>query len=69
MPRLSENERNRARKMLMAGWTKQNIVATLGCSVSTEMRLKQRVYQTGSVKDLPRPGQPRPRVTTQRQVQ
>jgi len=57
-------KKNRALKMLMAGWTKQNIVATFGCSVSTN-----RVHLTGSVKELPRPGQPRPRVTTQRQVQ
>ena len=39
---------------LMAGWTKQN-------NESTVTRLEQRVHQTGSVKDLPRPGQPRSR--------
>ena len=67
MPRLSENERNIALGMLMAGSTKRNIAATFGCSVSTVTRLEQRVNHTGSVKDRPRPGQPR--VTTRRQDQ
>jgi len=60
MPWLSENERNRARGVLMVDWTKQNIATTFGCSVSTVTRLEQRVHQTGSVKDFPRPGQPCP---------
>jgi len=69
MPRLSENERNRPLGVFMAGWTKQSIAATFGCSVSTVTRLEQSVHQTGSVKDPPRPGQPRPLITTQRQIQ
>ena len=68
MPRLSENERNRALRMLMVVWTKRNI-ATFDCSGSTVTRLEQHVHQTGNVKDFPMPGHPRPRVNTPRQVQ
>jgi len=67
MPRLSENERNQALRMLLVGATKQHVANAFGCSVSTVTRLAQRVQATESVRDRPRQGQPR--VTTRRQDQ
>ena len=67
MPRLSENERNQALGMLMVWATKQHVANAFGCSVSTVTRLAQRVQATGSVRNRPRPDQPR--VTNRRQDQ
>jgi len=67
MQRLPENERNQALGMLMVGSTKQHVANAFGCSMSTVARLAQRVQTTGSVRNRPRPGQPR--VTTRLQDQ
>lgn len=64
MPRLSENERNQAIGMLLAGSTAVAVSAHFGCSRQTIQNLQSRYVATGSVHDRQRPG--RARATTQR---
>jgi len=63
MPRLSNDERNRAVTMLLQGTTQQEVATALGVHQATVHR--QRLVQFGNTNDRPRSG--RPRVTTARQ--
>ncbi|MEW8547199.1 MAG: helix-turn-helix domain-containing protein [Candidatus Thiodiazotropha sp.] len=65
MPRLSENERNQALGMVRANMSIRQVARHFHCHSSTVSRLLNRVQQTGTTRDRPRPGAPR--VTTQRQ--
>lgn len=65
MPRLSEDERNRALGMLQAGMSKVDVARHFGCHRNTIQALWRRFQQLGNVRDRPRPG--RPRVTSRRQ--
>lgn len=62
MPRLSQNDRERAVGMLMAGTPYAQVARRFGVHRSTIQRLQTRLQQTGSTHDRPRSGQPR--VTT-----
>lgn len=64
MPRLSESDRNQAIGMLEAGLTASAVARRFGCCRKTIQRLVTRYQQNGTVRDRPRPGQPR--VTTAR---
>ena len=59
MPRLSNDERNQALGMVRCGRSVRQIARAMNCHPSTISRLLQRLEETGSVKDRPRPGQPR----------
>ena len=59
MPRLSENERNQAIGMLQSGMQEKHVATRFAVHRTTIVRLRDRYQQTGSVKDHPRPGQPR----------
>lgn len=63
--RLSNEQRLRAIGQIEAGRSFKDIAADLGVHRSTICRLNHKYRETGSVNDLPRPGQPR--VTTARQ--
>ena len=65
MPRLSNDERNRAVTKLLQGATQQEVVTALGVHQTTVHRLQGRLVQFGNTNDRPRSG--RPRVTTARQ--
>lgn len=65
MPRLSQNERERAVGMVQAGMRYVDVANQFGCSKLTITRLMNRLRQTGTTHDRPRSG--RPRVTTERQ--
>ena len=65
MPRLPQDQRDRALGMFQAGLSQRRIARTLGVHVSTVNRLILRHNTTDSTRDRPRPGQPR--VTTPRQ--
>ena len=62
MPGLTQNERERAVGMLLAGTSKRNVSRIFRCSWNTVSSLWNRYQQTGSTSDQPRSG--RPRVTT-----
>ncbi len=62
MPRLTNDERQRAIDMLNVGVGPSEIARRMGCHQSTITRLHQRVTETGSAADRPRPG--RQHVTT-----
>ena len=65
LPRLSNDERNRAVTMLLQGATQQEVATALGIHQPTVHRLPGRLVQFGNTNDRPRSG--RPRVTTARQ--
>jgi len=65
MPRLRQNERERAVGMVQAGMRHEDVANQFGCSKLTITRLMSRVRQTGGTADRPRSG--RPRVTSERQ--
>jgi transposase-like protein len=65
MPRLSNDECNRAVTMLLQGATQQKVATALGVHQTTVHRLQGRLVQFGNTDDRPRSG--RPRVTTARQ--
>ena len=65
MPRLSNDECNRAVTMLLQGATQQKVATALGVHQTTIHRLQGRLVQFGNTDDRPRSG--RPRVTTARQ--
>ena len=64
MPRLSNDERNRAVTMLLQGATQQEVATALGVHQTTVHRLQGRLVQFGNTNDRPRSG--RLRVTTAR---
>lgn len=59
MGRLTLDQRNRAIGMLQAGRKQDFVAQYFNCSQSTISRLSEKFRATQSVKDLPRPGQPR----------
>ena len=65
MPRLRQNERDRAVGMLAAGTTVTRVARLFGCSRATIHNLGRRYNQTGDTVDAPRSG--RPKATTPRQ--
>mgnify|MGYP001599841384 CR=1 FL=1 len=65
MGRLTVTQREVSRALLDQGVGPVQIAAQMGCDPSTIRRIRQRVAQTGSTADRPRPG--RRRVTTRRQ--
>ena len=65
MPRLRQNDRERAVFMVQAGMTYQVVADKFNVSRITISRLMIRLRQTGKTKDRPRSD--RPRVTSQRQ--
>ena len=65
MPRLRQNEKERAIAMLSAGMTQVQIANNFNVSRMTIARLKTRLRDTGTTNDRPRSG--RPRETTLRQ--
>lgn len=65
MPRLSQDERNRAIGMLQSGRSQADVARHFGCHRNTILSLWRRYNQQNNVSDYPRTG--RPRVTTQRQ--
>ena len=65
MPRLDDEQRNRAVGMLRAGMSIRQVAAAYQVHHTTIYRLTQRLAGTGSVSDLPRSGAPR--ATTPRQ--
>ena len=65
MPRLRDDERNRAIGMLQANTPVNQVARIFGCNRKTITRLRQRYVHTNSVADGPRTG--RPRVTTPEQ--
>ena len=64
MPRLNQNQRIQALKMLASSDNVSNVRRAFGCHRNTIIRLRQRFQQTGEVTDRRRPG--RPRVTNSR---
>lgn len=67
MPRLNNDQRNRALGMLDAGSSVREVARAFHVHHTTVYRLTQRVRDTGAVGDHPRPGAPR--VTTPHQDQ
>lgn len=65
MPRLRQNERDRAVGMLAAGTPVTRVARLFGCSRATIHNLGRRYNQTGDTVDAPRSG--RPKATTPRQ--
>ena len=65
MPRLRQNERDRAVGMVQAGMRHIDVAEHFGVSRLTKVRLMSRVRATGETSDRPRSG--RPKVTTLRQ--
>jgi hypothetical protein len=59
MPRLSNDERNRAVTMLLQGATQQEVATALGVHQTTVHRLQGRLVQFGNNNDRPRSGRPR----------
>ena len=59
MPRLNQNQRIQALRMLARGDNVSNVRGTFGCHRNTIIRLRQRFLQTGGVADRRRPGRPR----------
>ena len=65
MPRITNEERERALSMLEAGLSNSEVARRLGCNHSTIIRLQRRVTETGSAADRHRSG--RGRVTSHTQ--
>ena len=65
MPRLRQNDRERAVFMVQAGMTYQVVADNFNVSRITISRLMIRLRQTGRANERPRNG--RPRMTSQRQ--
>ncbi|XP_060065781.1 uncharacterized protein LOC132546103 [Ylistrum balloti] len=65
MPRLANDERNRAVQLLLGGNTQNAVARVLNVHKSTVSLLYARLRTTGTTADLPRTG--RPKVTTPRQ--
>ena len=65
MPRLSQNERDRAIGMLAAGTNVAQVARRFGCTRNTVYNLVRRYNRTGNIIDNPRSG--RPKATTPRQ--
>ena len=65
MPRLNNENRNRILGLLEAGVSQKEVARRFAVARTTIVRLVQRVRQTGTVADRPRPGQQR--VTSRRQ--
>ncbi len=63
--RLNERQRRNAVQMLLNGRSQSEVARVLNVHRSTVSRLYQRLGQTGTTDDRPRPG--RPRVTSRRQ--
>jgi len=59
MPRLNNEQRNQAIGMLQAGTDVNQVAGAFGVHRTTISRLRDKFANTGSVKDRPRPGQPR----------
>jgi transposase len=59
MPRFSHDERNQALGMWRCNRSMTQIARAMNCHTSTISRMIQRLEETGTVKDRPRPGQPR----------
>ena len=59
MPRLSNNERNQAIRMLNAGMSATVVPRHFGCTRKTIERLRRRFLVTGNVADRPRSGRRR----------
>jgi transposase len=55
MPRLSEDQRRAAVRMLMDGSSQHNVARHFGVHKSTLSRLFNRLRTTGTTKDPPRP--------------
>ena len=64
MPRLNQNQRIQALRMLARCDNVSNVSIASGCHRNTIIRLRQHFQQTGGVADRRRPG--RPRVTNPR---
>ena len=62
MPRLRQNEHERAVGMVQAGMRHEDVANQFGCSKLTITRLMSRVRQADGTADHPRSG--RPRVTS-----
>ena len=62
MPRLNNDERNQAIRILNAGMSATVLSRHFGCTRKTIERLRRRFRVTGNLADRPRSG--RPRVTT-----
>ena len=58
MPRLRQDQREHAVRMLMNGTSQRRIAAQLGVQKSTISRLVNRFGETGSKNDRPRSGRP-----------
>jgi transposase len=56
MPRLSNDERNRAVTMLLQGATQQEVATALGVHQTTVHRLQGRFVLFGNTNDRPRSG-------------
>ncbi|XP_060069549.1 uncharacterized protein LOC132549619 [Ylistrum balloti] len=67
MPRMSEDDRDRAIARILQGQSQRLFAKQFGVHVSTIARLVGRLRATGKLADRPRSG--RPRVTTPRQDQ
>ena len=63
MPRLSNDERNRAVTMLLQGATQQEVATALGVHQTTVHRLQGRLVQFGNTNDRPRSSRPRVQVS------
>lgn len=59
MARLTAEERNQAYGMIRSGMNSVQVARLMGCHRSTITRMMQRLEATGSLKDRPRPGQPK----------
>ena len=59
MPRLRQNERERAVGMVQSGKRYEDVANQFGCSKLTITRLMNRVRQIGTTADRPRSGRPR----------
>ena len=59
MPRLNQNQRIQALKMLARGDNVCNVSWAFGCHRNSIIRLRQRFQQTGGVVDRRRPSRPR----------
>ena len=59
MPRLNENQRNRAVGMLQAGMAQNTVARHFGVHRNTIQSLWRRFQQSGNTQDRPRSGRPR----------
>ncbi|VDI61388.1 Hypothetical predicted protein [Mytilus galloprovincialis] len=68
MPRLRQNERERAIVMLAAGMTQVQVANHFYVSRMTIARIKTRLRDTDTTNDRPRSGRPRQTIVTSRQA-